>query len=134
MLDELINAYGDKFLVAALGVSLALLCLFIVLWILRNRAPSPFVRGGRNRHHPAPGAGHRPGRTVKSTADQEAVENPHAPAGSRPERIPAHLFRPRARMSATMLDTYREVITPEGVPLHLPEKQRIPACCTRRRA
>ncbi|MFN7092058.1 MAG: flagellar biosynthetic protein FliO [Allorhizobium sp.] len=49
MLDELINAYGDKFLVAALGVSLALLCLFIVLWILRNRAPSPFVRGGRNR-------------------------------------------------------------------------------------
>ncbi|MGC4407447.1 hypothetical protein D4A92_18435 [Rhizobium rosettiformans] len=49
MLDELINAYGDKFLVAALGVSLALLCLFIVLWLLRNRAPSPFVRGGRNR-------------------------------------------------------------------------------------
>jgi flagellar biogenesis protein FliO len=49
MLDELISAYGDKFLVAALGVSLALLCLFIVLWILRNRAPSPFVRGGRNR-------------------------------------------------------------------------------------
>lgn len=49
MLDELIKAYGDKFLVAALGVSLALLCLFIVLWLLRNRAPSPFVRGGRNR-------------------------------------------------------------------------------------
>lgn len=49
MLDDLIKAYGDKFLVAALGVSLALLCLFIVLWILRNRAPSPFVRGGRNR-------------------------------------------------------------------------------------
>jgi hypothetical protein len=49
MLDDLISAYGDRFLVAALGVSLALLCLFIVLWILRNRAPSPFVRGGRNR-------------------------------------------------------------------------------------
>lgn len=49
MLDDLIKAYGDRFLVAALGVSLALLCLFIVLWILRNRAPSPFVRGGRNR-------------------------------------------------------------------------------------
>ncbi|PYB75242.1 flagellar biosynthetic protein FliO [Rhizobium wuzhouense] len=49
MLDELISAYGSRFLVAALGVSLALLCLFIVLWILRNRAPSPFVRGGRNR-------------------------------------------------------------------------------------
>jgi Flagellar biosynthesis protein, FliO len=49
MLDELISAYGSNFLVAALGVSLALLCLFIVLWLLRNRAPSPFVRGGRNR-------------------------------------------------------------------------------------
>ncbi len=49
MLDDLISAYGPRFLVAALGVSLALLCLFIVLWILRNRAPSPFVRGGRNR-------------------------------------------------------------------------------------
>lgn len=49
MLDELISAYGSNFLVAALGVSLGLLCLFIVLWILRNRAPSPFVRGGRNR-------------------------------------------------------------------------------------
>lgn len=49
MLDDLISAYGNRFLVAALGVSLALLCLFIVLWILRNRAPSPFVRGGRNR-------------------------------------------------------------------------------------
>lgn len=48
-MQELISAYGSRFLVAALGVSLALLCLFIVLWILRNRAPSPFVRGGRNR-------------------------------------------------------------------------------------
>jgi flagellar biogenesis protein FliO len=49
MLNDLMSAYGNRFLVAALGVSLALLCLFIVLWILRNRAPSPFVRGGRNR-------------------------------------------------------------------------------------
>ncbi|GEO83160.1 MULTISPECIES: flagellar biosynthetic protein FliO [Alphaproteobacteria] len=49
MIDELAAAYGNRFLVAALGVSLALLCLFIVLWLLRNRAPSPFVRGGRNR-------------------------------------------------------------------------------------
>lgn len=49
MLDELVTAYGNRFLVAALGVSLALLCLFIVLRLLRNRAPSPFVRGGRNR-------------------------------------------------------------------------------------
>lgn len=49
MFDELVTDYGNRFLVAALGVSLALLCLFIVLWLLRNRAPSPFVRGGRNR-------------------------------------------------------------------------------------
>lgn len=49
MLDELVTAYGNRFLVAALGVSLALLCLFVVLRLLRNRAPSPFVRGGRNR-------------------------------------------------------------------------------------
>ncbi|PZU85608.1 MAG: flagellar biosynthesis protein FliO [Shinella sp.] len=49
MLDELVTAYGNRFLIAALGVSLALLCLFIVLRLLRNRAPSPFVRGGRNR-------------------------------------------------------------------------------------
>ncbi|RYC12244.1 flagellar biosynthetic protein FliO [Ciceribacter ferrooxidans] len=49
MIEELVAAYGNRFLVAALGVSLALLCLFIVLWLLRKRAPSPFVRGGRNR-------------------------------------------------------------------------------------
>ncbi|THV24974.1 flagellar biosynthetic protein FliO [Peteryoungia ipomoeae] len=49
MVDELMSAYGDNFLVAALGVALGLLCLFIVLWLLRSRAPSPFVRGGRNR-------------------------------------------------------------------------------------
>jgi Predicted membrane protein len=49
MLDEMASAYGNRFLIAAAGVSLALLGLFIVLWILRHRAPSPFVRGGRNR-------------------------------------------------------------------------------------
>ena len=49
MLDDLITAYGNRFLVAAVGVSLAILCLFAVLWLLRHKAPSPFVRGGRNR-------------------------------------------------------------------------------------
>lgn len=49
MIEELVAAYGNRFLVAALGVTLALLCLFIVLWLLRKRAPSPFLRGGRNR-------------------------------------------------------------------------------------
>ena len=49
MMDELVTAYGNRFLVAAVGVSLALICLFIVLRLLRGRAPSPFLRGGRNR-------------------------------------------------------------------------------------
>lgn len=49
MVDELMSAYGDNFLVAVLGVVLGLLFLFIVLWLLRSRGPSPFVRGGRNR-------------------------------------------------------------------------------------
>lgn len=39
----------QKFLLAAVGVGLALLCFFLVLKFLRNRAPSPFLRGGRNR-------------------------------------------------------------------------------------
>ncbi|MBO3760660.1 flagellar biosynthetic protein FliO [Ciceribacter sp. L1K22] len=49
MLEEMVSAYGNRFLIAAAGVSLALLGLFVVLWVLRHRAPSPFVRGGRNR-------------------------------------------------------------------------------------
>ncbi|MDQ0453834.1 flagellar biosynthetic protein FliO [Rhizobium paknamense] len=49
MMDDIMNAYGGRFLIAALGVFLALAVLVVVLWILKNRAPSPFVRGGRNR-------------------------------------------------------------------------------------
>lgn len=49
MLDELMAAYGNRFIVAAVGVCLALVVLVIVLWLMRNRASSPFVRGGRNR-------------------------------------------------------------------------------------
>ncbi|MGG7518705.1 flagellar biosynthetic protein FliO [Allorhizobium undicola] len=49
MMDEIINAYGGRFLIAALGVILALAVLVVILWILKNRAPSPFVRGGRSR-------------------------------------------------------------------------------------
>src|ERR1700712_1566274 len=49
MLDELIAAYGSRFFIAAGGVGVALLVLIGVLWLLRGRAPSPFVRGGRNR-------------------------------------------------------------------------------------
>ena len=49
MMDDVLNAYGSRFLIAAGGVFLALAVLVVVLWILKNRAPSPFVRGGRNR-------------------------------------------------------------------------------------
>jgi hypothetical protein len=49
MLDEIIGAYGSRFFIAAGGVGVALLVLIGILWLLRNRAPSPFVRGGRNR-------------------------------------------------------------------------------------
>jgi hypothetical protein len=49
MFDDVMGAYGSRFLLAAGGVGLALLLLIGVLWILRSRAPSPFVRGGKNR-------------------------------------------------------------------------------------
>lgn len=49
MMDDILNAYGSRFLIAAGGVFLALAMLVVILWILKNRAPSPFVRGGRNR-------------------------------------------------------------------------------------
>nr|WP_205936954.1 flagellar biosynthetic protein FliO [Rhizobium leguminosarum] len=49
MLDDVVGAYGSHFLLAAGGVGLALLLLILVLWVIRSRAPSPFVRGGRNR-------------------------------------------------------------------------------------
>ncbi len=49
MFDDLMGAYGSRFILAAGGVGIALLLLIVVLWFMRNRAPSPFVRGGRNR-------------------------------------------------------------------------------------
>lgn len=49
MWDEIAGAYGSRFLLAAGGVGIALLLLIGILWILRSRAPSPFVRGGKNR-------------------------------------------------------------------------------------
>ncbi|WP_415212049.1 flagellar biosynthetic protein FliO, partial [Shinella sp.] len=38
-----------KFAIAAAVVLLGLLCLALVLWIIRGRPSSPFIRGGRNR-------------------------------------------------------------------------------------
>ncbi|TCS08959.1 flagellar biosynthetic protein FliO [Rhizobium sp. BK418] len=49
MFDDVVGAYGSRFLLAAGGVGIALVLLILVLWYLRGRAPSPFVRGGRNR-------------------------------------------------------------------------------------
>jgi hypothetical protein len=49
MWDEIAGAYGSRFFLAAGGVGIALLLLIGILWIFRNRAPSPFVRGGKNR-------------------------------------------------------------------------------------
>ncbi|MBB5573696.1 MULTISPECIES: flagellar biosynthetic protein FliO [Rhizobium] len=49
MWDEIAGAYGSRFFLAAGGVGIALLLLICILWIFRNRAPSPFVRGGKNR-------------------------------------------------------------------------------------
>lgn len=49
MLDDIVGNYGSRLFLAAGGVGLALLVLVGVLWVLRNRAPSPFVRGGKNR-------------------------------------------------------------------------------------
>ncbi|NEJ73647.1 flagellar biosynthesis protein FliO [Rhizobium phaseoli] len=49
MLGDVVGAYGSRFLLAAGGVGLALLLLILVLWVIRRRAPSPFLRGGRNR-------------------------------------------------------------------------------------
>jgi hypothetical protein len=50
MFDEIAGAYGSRFLLAAGGVGVALLCLVALLWLMRRRrGPSPFVRGGKNR-------------------------------------------------------------------------------------
>ncbi|MBN8951613.1 MULTISPECIES: flagellar biosynthetic protein FliO [unclassified Rhizobium] len=49
MLDDIAGAYGSRFFLAAGGVGIALLVLIGILWIMRSRAPSPFVRGGKSR-------------------------------------------------------------------------------------
>jgi flagellar biogenesis protein FliO len=49
MLDDIAGTYGSRLFVATGGVAVALLLLFGVLWLVRNRAPSPFVRGGKGR-------------------------------------------------------------------------------------
>ncbi len=41
MFDDLVGAYGSRFLLAAGGVGIAPLLLIVVLWFMRSRAPSP---------------------------------------------------------------------------------------------
>lgn len=57
---------------------------------------------------------------LESSPDQDDVETPNA-RGALPESNPAPHFAARHEpmTAAAMLDTYREVITPEGVPLQL---------------
>ncbi|MBA4777814.1 MAG: flagellar biosynthetic protein FliO [Rhizobiales bacterium] len=50
MMEDFIGAYGNRLIVAVVGVGVALLILAIALWLLRRRSGSaPFIRGGRNR-------------------------------------------------------------------------------------
>jgi hypothetical protein len=49
MFEEIVAQNGTKFLIAAAAVLVGLLCLALVLWIMRGRPSSPFIRGGRNR-------------------------------------------------------------------------------------
>jgi len=49
MMETLVGDNGSRFIIAAGAVAIGLLCLVAVLWIMRRRPSSPFVRGGRNR-------------------------------------------------------------------------------------
>ncbi len=50
IMEDFIGAYGNRLIIAVVGVGTALLLLAIVLWFIRRRSGSaPFIRGGRNR-------------------------------------------------------------------------------------
>jgi hypothetical protein len=49
MLETIVGDNGSRFIIAAGAVAIGLLCLVAVLWIMRRRPSSPFVRGGKNR-------------------------------------------------------------------------------------
>ncbi|WVT74964.1 flagellar biosynthetic protein FliO [Sinorhizobium chiapasense] len=49
MMETIIADNGSRFVIAAAAVAIGLLCLVVVLWIMRNRPSSPFIRGGKNR-------------------------------------------------------------------------------------
>lgn len=49
MMETIVGDNGSRFIIAAGAVAIGLLCLVTVLWIMRNRPSSPFIRGGKNR-------------------------------------------------------------------------------------
>lgn len=50
MLSDIIDTYGENLVVAVMGVGIAFVALFLVLWLIRRRGgPAPFLKGGRNR-------------------------------------------------------------------------------------
>jgi hypothetical protein len=49
MIEDIVGNNGTRFIIAAGAVALGLLCLVAVLWFIRNRPSSPFIRGGKNR-------------------------------------------------------------------------------------
>ena len=49
MIEDIVGSNGTRFIIAAGAVALGLLCLVGVLWFIRNRPSSPFIRGGKNR-------------------------------------------------------------------------------------
>ncbi|WP_340195074.1 flagellar biosynthetic protein FliO [Agrobacterium larrymoorei] len=50
IMEDFIGTYGNRLIIAVVGVGAALLLLAIVLWFIRRRSGSaPFIRGGRNR-------------------------------------------------------------------------------------
>ncbi|HXV30172.1 MAG TPA: flagellar biosynthetic protein FliO [Sinorhizobium sp.] len=49
MMETIVGDNGSRFIIAAGAVAIGILCLVAVLWVMRNRASSPFVRGGKNR-------------------------------------------------------------------------------------
>ncbi len=48
-METIVGDNGSRFIIAAGAVAIGLLCLVAVLWIMRNRPSSPFIRGGKNR-------------------------------------------------------------------------------------
>ncbi|PYE27194.1 flagellar biosynthesis protein FliO [Rhizobium sp. PP-CC-3A-592] len=49
MFEDVVGNNGGRFIIAAVAVAAGLLALVAVLWFMRNRASSPFIRGGKNR-------------------------------------------------------------------------------------